>query len=170
MNTLIAQQTPQLAERTAIGFYLVYAAIAVALVVYLARTLRRNGAIFLVDVFDDDNLAGAVNHLLVIGFYLLNLGYAFLLFQLQPSYGSMTLAFNELTVKVGVLLFSLGVIHLVNMFIFWRIRTHQERKFSAANAPRPVFNPPPPRPQAKPDAGLFGPGTAGAPGAVPRPT
>ncbi|MFW2383649.1 MAG: hypothetical protein ACN4GZ_18000, partial [Acidimicrobiales bacterium] len=65
------------ADTTAIGFYLVYAVVAVGLVVYLARTLSRNGGLFLKNVFtDEEGLAGAVNQLLVVGFYLLNLGYA----------------------------------------------------------------------------------------------
>jgi hypothetical protein len=132
-------------EGQAIGFYAVYAVVAVGLVVYLARTLRRNGAVFLVDVFDDDRLAESVNHLLVIGFYLLNMGYAFLLYQLDPSYRSLTHAFNQLVVKLGWLLLSLGVIHLANMFVFWRIRTHRDRA-ARRQVPRPTsYVPPPPR-------------------------
>ena len=79
----------------------------------------------------------------MIGFYLLNLGYAFLLFQLQPSYSSLTEAFNQLIVKVGWLLMSLGLIHLFNMFIFWRIRTHRNSAIRPPVAPLPQFAPPP---------------------------
>ena len=147
--------TPALAtevsDTAAIGFYLVYATIAVSLVAYLARTLRRTGAIFLVNVFDDDRLADSINHLLVIGFYLLNLGYAFLLYQLEPSYPTLIQAFNELVVNIGWLLLSLGVIHLLNMFVFWRIRTHNDRAYRR-QAPRPTSNyvPPPPAPTTSP--------------------
>lgn len=132
-------------ESQAIGLYGIYALIAVGVVVYLARTLHRSGALFLVDVFDDERLAGAVNHLLVIGFYLVNLGYAFLLYQLEPNYASMTDAFNHLVVRLGWLLASLGVLHLLNMLVFWRIRTHRERADRRA-LPRPPINytPPPP--------------------------
>jgi hypothetical protein len=139
----------EVSETAAIGFYLVYASVAVGLVAYLARTLRRNGAIFLVNAFDDDQLADSINKLLVIGFYLLNLGYAFLLYQLQTSYASITLAFNELVVNLGWLLLSLGVIHLLNMFVFWRIRTHRERGYRR-HIPRPIsaYAPPPPSPPA----------------------
>jgi nitric oxide reductase large subunit len=135
----------EIAEGVAIGFYLVYATLAVGLVIYLARTLRANGSVWLRDVFDSDELAASVNHLLVIGFYLLNLGYAFLLFQLQPTYASLTEAFNQLTTKVAWLLLSLGVIHLFNMFVFWRIRTHRQRA-ARPTPPLPRFDtyPPPP--------------------------
>ena len=144
-HTTTALVGAEIAEGVAIGFYLVYAALAVGLVVYLAKTLRANGAVWLRDVFDSEELATSVNHLLVIGFYLLNLGYAFLLFQLQPAYVSLTAAFNELTIKVGWLLLSLGLIHLFNMFVFWRIRTHRNRRtLPAPPLPRFESYPPPP--------------------------
>lgn len=151
-------------DATAIGFYLVYTVVAVGLVVFLARTLQRNGATFLTDVFDQTDLAKAVNQLLVIGFYLLNLGYAFLIYQLKPDYGSLIEAFNELTVKLGLLLLSLGVIHLLNMLVFWRIRTHRERGYRPDPA---AYRPPPPAPMAGPAAGpaaFAAPGPSGTPG------
>ncbi len=142
-------------DTTVIGFYLVYAAAAIGLVVFLARTLHRNGATFLTDVFDQPDLAGAVNQLLVIGFYLLNLGYAFLIYQVRPDYASVIEAFNQLTVRLGLLLLSLGVIHLLNMYVFWRIRTHRDKSYQ----PNPAaYLPPPP---VAGGGGMTGPGPGG---------
>ena len=56
--------------------YLVYLAISIGLTVWVAHTLHKNGRVFLVDVFHgNEPLADSVNHLLVVGFYLINLGY-----------------------------------------------------------------------------------------------
>ena len=56
--------------------YVVYLLISVALTIWVARTLSRNGRIFLADVLQgNEKLADAVNHLLVVGFYLVNLGF-----------------------------------------------------------------------------------------------
>lgn len=138
--SLFAQQDlGSISDQTAIGLYLIYAGLAVALVVFLARTLYRNGAIFLRDVFDDEDMAKAVNHLLVVGFYLLNLGYALLLYKVEPGGQRLTVAFNELVIRLGMLLLSLGVIHLVNMLIFWRIRNHRDRRTIIQNPPTPTF-------------------------------
>lgn len=145
MSTIIASEV---AETTAIGFYLVYAAIAVALVVWLARTLHKNGEVFLRDVFDDRDMAGAVNHLLVVGFYLLNMGYALLLYRLDSNYVDNIDAFNDLVYRVGVLVVSLGVIHLFNMLIFWRIRNHNSRAVVPTPAPTMFMPPPPPASEA----------------------
>jgi hypothetical protein len=117
-----------------VGVYVVYGMVAVGLIVYLARTLFRHGEVFLEDVFGDNpRLAGAVNHLLVIGFYLLNLGYAFLLLKSNVA-GSAVEATEVLVNKLGVLLLSLGVIHFGNLYVFHRIR----RRARMTELPPPV--------------------------------
>ena len=64
-------------QTTLIAIYLVYAGTSLFLTVWLARTLFKNGAVFLDEVFSGNpKLGEAVNRLLVVGFYLLNLGYA----------------------------------------------------------------------------------------------
>ncbi|MGI9599147.1 MAG: hypothetical protein ACR2QK_23490 [Acidimicrobiales bacterium] len=136
-------------EVTVINFYLVYTITAISLVVFLARTLQRNGKVFLENAFDQPELAQSVNQLLVVGFYLLNLGYALLVYQVQPSYESLTLAFNELVVRIGILLLSLGVIHLLNMLVFWKIRTSRNQAKARGRLgdqlpPAAAFVPPPP--------------------------
>ena len=138
MNDL-ARETSAVTEATSIGLYLIYAFVAVVLVAFLARTLSRNGQIFLEETFDRPELAGAVNQLLVIGFYLLNLGYALLVYQLQPRYSSLVEALNELVAKLALLLLSLGVVHLVNMWVFWRIRSAgvKARRWSELPPPPP---------------------------------
>jgi hypothetical protein len=55
--------------------YLTYLTISIALTIWVARTLFKNGRIFLVDSFvGNEPLADSINHLLVVGFYLVNLG------------------------------------------------------------------------------------------------
>ena len=56
--------------------YGLYLAISIGLTIWVERTLFKNGKVFLVEVFKgDEALANSVNHLLVVGFYLLNLGF-----------------------------------------------------------------------------------------------
>ena len=114
--------------------YATYAAISVGLTVYLARTLSRNGAVFLEDVFaDNPKLAEAVNKLLVVGFYLVNLGYAALIMKSDPAETSVA-AVEVLAWKLGALLMSLALMHFVNLFVFYRIR----RRSRLAQLPPPV--------------------------------
>lgn len=146
---MFGQVAAGVADSTALGFYAFYIVIAIGLVVWLARTLKKNGEVFLRDVFEDQEMGSAVNHLLVIGFYLLNMGYAVLLYRLDSSYGSIIEAFNHLVGRVGLLVVSLGVIHLLNMAIFWRIRNHRSRAIVPTPAPT-MLMPPPPVPSGMP--------------------
>src|SRR5687768_5704646 len=114
--------------------YAVYGSASIGLTVWLARTLFKNGAVFLEDVFKDNpRLAGAVNHLLVVGFYLLNLGYAAMLLRSSGAANAVE-AIEVLSFKLGLLLLSLGAMHFGNMYLFHRIR----RRAQLANMPPPV--------------------------------
>ena len=114
--------------------YAAYAAVTVPLTVFLARTLSKNGAVFLEGVFTDEpKLADAVNQLLVVGFYLLNLGYAALIMKADPAPTAVSAA-EILAWKLGALLLSLGALHFVNMYLFHRIR----RRGQIRLAPPPV--------------------------------
>jgi len=118
-----------------IPVYLVYAIVTLGLTVFLARTLFKNGAVFLDDVFKDTpKLADAVNRLLVVGFYLVNLGYAALIMKADGAETTVS-AVEVLAWKLGALLMSLAFMHFLNMFIFYRIR----RRSRIANLPPPVM-------------------------------
>jgi len=114
--------------------YVIYAAVAVGMTLWLARTLSSAGAVFLDDVFEGKpQLAMAVNRLLVVGFYMLNLGYALFLLRAEPQDTAFN-AVGYLVNRLAVLLVSLGVIHFINVFVFWRIRHRAELR----KAPPPV--------------------------------
>jgi hypothetical protein len=116
--------------------YLLYLAISVALTIWVARTLHQNGRVFLVDVFHgNESLADSVNHLLVVGFYLINLGYISLALRLGYGVGSLQEAIEALSWKVGAALVVLGGMHFFNLYVFSRIR----RRGLLAYAPPPVL-------------------------------
>lgn len=104
--------------------FIPYAAIAVALTIWLARQLSRHGLVFLRTVFKDrDDLAAAVNQLLVIGFYLVNIGWSLLLLRAdQLDVTGATQAVSLLIERLGLLLLLLGIAHLINLYVFERIR------------------------------------------------
>lgn len=108
--------------------YLPYAAIAVTLTVWLARALSRHGEVFLRAVFPQrPELADAINQLLVIGFYLVNLGWALLLLRAdEVTAVTATGAVAVLTERLGTLLLLLGLAHLANLYVFHRIRRGAE--------------------------------------------
>jgi hypothetical protein len=112
------------------GFYL---AISIALTIWVARTLFRNGRIFLVDVFHGNAaLADSVNHLLVVGFYLINLGYVTMALKLGYDVTSTRGSIEALSAKVGWVLLVLGGMHFFNLYVFSAIRRRPVRSLPAA--------------------------------------
>ncbi len=125
--------------------YAIYVILSIALTVWVGRTLFRNGRAFLIDVFDRPELADSVNHLLVVGFYLVNLGYVSLALKLATPVDDATAGFEALSHKVGLVLVVLGAMHFFNLYVFSRIRRH--RSLARVSRPvRPDGHVPPPLP------------------------
>ncbi len=122
--------------------YVVYGLVAVVLTALLARTLFRNGAVFLEDVFEDrPGLAVAVNRLLVVGFYMLNLGYAAFVLRAEPGLPPFE-AVQFFVNRLAVLLLALAGLHFGNVLVFWWIRSGKERRrLSPPVAPGIVLQP-----------------------------
>lgn len=104
--------------------YGIYLVISIALTVWVARTLYKNGRIFLVDVFSgNEALADSVNHLLVVGFYLVNFGYVSLTLKLGYEVENVREVVEALSSKIGFVLLVLGAMHFFNLYVFTRIRS-----------------------------------------------
>ncbi len=115
--------------------YLLYLGISVALTVWVARTLHKNGRVFLVDSFlGNTDLADSVNHLLVVGFYLINIGYVSLALKYGVKPGSLEQTIEFLSTKVGTVMLVLGGMHFFNLYVFSRMR----KRALLRQAPPPV--------------------------------
>ena len=123
--------------------YFSYLAISITLTIWVARTLHKRGAIFLVDAFHGNaELADSVNHLLVVGFYLINIGFVSLALKTGEIVNTSRAAIELLSDKMGMVLLILGVMHFFNLYVFSQVRR------SAQGPRRPVPPPPPVAPDA----------------------
>ncbi len=103
--------------------YVIYLLISIGLTVGVGWALARSGRAFLLDVFGgNESLAEAVNRLLVVGFYLLNLGFVTLTMQTSGNIDSARQGVQLLSVKIGEVLLVLGALHFANLAVFARIR------------------------------------------------
>ncbi|HEV2445601.1 MAG TPA: hypothetical protein VGS58_06755 [Candidatus Sulfopaludibacter sp.] len=123
--------------------YVAYLAIGLGVTVWVARTLHRNGRAFLVDAFQGNaELADSVNHLLVVGFYLVNLGYLALFLRAGATPLNSRQAIELVCDKIGAVLLVLGIMHFLNIFVFNRLRRHgQARARQAQTPPRQGWTP-----------------------------
>ncbi|MFU7529045.1 hypothetical protein [Qipengyuania sp. ASV99] len=100
----------------ALTSYCAYLLISIALTIWVARTLSRNGYVFLTECFGHDQLlAASTNHLLVVGFYLVNLGWILLTLRFGAPPETALQAVQFLSSKVGIVVVALGLMHFFNM-------------------------------------------------------
>jgi hypothetical protein len=106
-----------------VGCYIAYLSISLAVTVWVAQTLQRSGRAFLVDAFHANReLADSVNHLLVVGFYLINVGYVTLALRTTAQVTTMRGSIELVCDKIGLVLIVLGGMHFFNLYVFNRLR------------------------------------------------
>jgi hypothetical protein len=113
------------------SFYLV---ITIALTIWVARTLFKNGKVFLIDIFHGNKeLADSVNNLLLVGFYLINIGYAVYTLQVTSAISNVQQVIEKLSLKIGLIILILGAMHFFNLYIFFTLRKKatQDSKYKA---------------------------------------
>lgn len=122
--------------------YITYLALSLVTTIWVAQTLHKNGRLFLVDAFSgNEDLADSVNHLLVVGFYLINIGYVALALKTAEAVNTVRDSIELVSDKFGVVLLVLGVMHFFNLFVFSRMRKRAHEQ----SIPRFVVPPPPPQ-------------------------
>src|SRR5207248_7905104 len=100
-----------------------------------AHTLHKNGRVFLIDSFHgNEELADSVNHLLVVGFYLINIGYVALALKEGTAPQDMREVLETISRKVGVVLLVLGGMHFFNLLVFSKMR----RRALLQSSPPPI--------------------------------
>jgi len=123
--------------------YALYLAMSIALTIWVARTLHRNGRIFLIDAFGGHAaLADSVNHLLVVGFYLINIGYVTLALRYGDKPHTLTQGIEFLSTKIGLVLVVLGLMHFFNLAVFARMRHRADAHNGNPLASPPIMPPP----------------------------
>lgn len=120
--------------------YSIYLPVSIILTIWVARTLFTNGRIFLIEIFHQDNvLADSVNKLLLVGFYLVNIGYAVYTLKIYESIESTQAIIETLSLKIGWIILVLGAMHFFNLFILFNLR----RKAQHTNVQRTNTQTPP---------------------------
>lgn len=103
--------------------YIMYLAISICLTIWVAKTLHQNGRQFLIEAFaGNKELADSVNHLLVVGFYLINIGYVSLMLKIGIYPVTLAQSIEILSSKIGMVLLVLGAMHFFNLAVFSSMR------------------------------------------------
>ena len=126
--------------------YIAYIILTLILTSWVGKTLFVNGKIFLMDIFKNDELlVNSINKLLLIGFYLVNFGYALRNLIERSQVNSAVQSVEMLSRKVGLIIITLGIMHFLNLFVLFAMRSKSKRSSSTtidnsngAPSPRPI--------------------------------
>lgn len=116
--------------------YMIYIIVSFMMTIWVGRTLHKNGRIFLVDRFyGNEAMADSVNHLFLVGFYLINIGWICAVLKVYGNIDDVRECIEILSRKIGIVLILLGVMHFFNLFLLAITRRRASANVAAHPAP-----------------------------------
>ena len=120
--------------------YTIYIILSLAITIWVGTTLFRNGRVFLLEAFQNNKeVADSVNQLLLMAFYLLNIGFISLFLHFGSKPTNWVESVEYISIKIGVVLVVSGGIHLFNMWNFANIRKKASRVNTDANTSKRAY-------------------------------
>ncbi len=111
--------------------YSLYLVLTVSLTIWVATTLFNNGKVFLLEIFHgEEELASSVNKLLVVGFYLINIGYAVYILDNMGNVTDLPSMMRKLSRSVGMIILILGGMHFFNLFVLFEMRKRAKNRIA----------------------------------------
>jgi len=100
--------------------YIIYLSITYLITVHVGLRFYRNGRIYILTLFQGDaGLTDFVNKLLLVGYYLLNLGYAAVMIRFWDTITTWTALLTSICTMTGKIMLTLAVIHFANMGLLY---------------------------------------------------
>ena len=127
---------------TLVWVYIAYLFVCLGVTLWVGKTLKRNAPVFLTDGTDaGKEFTDALVHLLIVGFYLVNVGAIALALKFGDPVKDVTEAIELLSTKVGVILLVLGAVH--SLILAKLAASHRDTQFERTIGNRgPVANRP----------------------------
>lgn len=96
--------------------YLIYITVILFVVLYVGATLYKNGEPFVINCLKGDrNIGLAVNKFLLVGYYLVNIGYSIMVLKGWQKVDSFQEMVEVLGFKIGGILITLAIMHYINI-------------------------------------------------------
>jgi hypothetical protein len=103
-----------------VSAYLVFIVLIMFIIIYVGRYFYTNGRVFIIVLLKgNESLADYINRLLLAGYYLVNIGYAFLKLKSWGKINSVEEWLSSLGVNIGTLILVLAFLHYVNMLVIY---------------------------------------------------
>jgi hypothetical protein len=103
-----------------ISAYIVYLILTVFIVVFVGKLLYRNGRVFILGLMKGDTATtDHLNNILLVAYYLFNIGYAFVKLRFWQNIENLEMLVSSIARNMSVLIFILASTHYMNMLLIW---------------------------------------------------
>jgi hypothetical protein len=102
--------------------YILYLLITYIITVHVGLRFYRNGRWYILRLLHgDEHLTDSINRILLIGYYLLNLGYAALMISTWKTVNSIEEVLLSVFTMTGKIMLTLAIIHFFNMTVIFLV-------------------------------------------------
>ena len=106
--------------------YIVYIIITFYITIFVGWRVYKLGFIYLENLIDNHSVCQSINNLLLIGYYLVNLGFSAISLQNWERVDTITIMLSSLSYKIGFILLVLGILHFINLSIIYIARKNKK--------------------------------------------
>ena len=99
--------------------YVIYGSFTIYTIWYLGKILHQNGRHYILMIFDDESWGDFINNSLLMGYYLLNIGWVFITINNWQTIKNTTQLLEVIGYKFGSILLILGVMHWFNIMALY---------------------------------------------------
>ena len=114
-----------------IAAYIIFLTLMSFIIVYVGKYFYSNGRVFIISLFNGNvSLADHINKLLLLAYYLFNIGYSFMKLRQWQKISNLEMLFSSLASNLGVLIFILAITHYFNMLVIYRLSKSNSKSIS----------------------------------------
>ena len=100
--------------------YFIYLVMTIFIIVFVGRYFYRNGRIFILSLMKDDAVTtDHLNNILLVAYYLFNIGYAFVKLRFWQKIDNPDMLVSSIANNLSILIFILASTHYMNMILIW---------------------------------------------------
>ena len=114
--------------------YFIYGCITVYIIYWVGKLFHRNGRIFILRLFhQDESMTDTTNNILLIAYYLFNIGYAVVQFSFWDKVSDIKSMIASISMKTGVLVTILAITHYFNIYLIYFLSKKNHQSITLKN-------------------------------------
>lgn len=112
--------------------YCIYGCITIYIIYWVGKSFYRNGRIFILRLFhDNESMTDTTNNILLMAYYLFNIGYSILQFSFWDQVTGIESLMASIASKTGILIIILAVTHYCNMLLIYMLSKRNSQSLTS---------------------------------------